>query len=109
MSVTVLRAVSGSAAPKAVSALITSVQPPSIFQPPSLLVAAVVLLLFASPSVPGASFTIVADPAMDDAIVAVPPASVVMFAGVGPSVSVDAVMLYPFVLSASELADSGAL
>jgi hypothetical protein len=81
------------ATPSAPSALIMSVPPPSIRQPPSLLVAVLVLLLLARMSVPRPSLVIVAEPAMAEAIVAVTPGSVVMLAGVVPRVSVEPVIV----------------
>jgi hypothetical protein len=85
------------------------IPPPSIRQPPSVVLAVFVFELFASTSVPGPSFVIVAEPAMVEEIVPVTPASVVIFAGVGPSVSVDPAIVYPFVLNVSDVADCGEL
>src|ERR1051326_965506 len=106
MSVTVLRAMSGRVAPRQVSALIASVPPPSMRQPPLFVSAVLRLLVFARMSVPGPSFHIVWLPAIVELIVAVTLVSTVKLEGAPDGVSVPETMEYPFVLKARLLAET---
>src|SRR4051794_24569133 len=78
-------------------------------QPPPVVSAVFVFELFARMSVPGPSLVIVAEPAIVEAMLAVTPASVVVLAGVGPSVRVEPATVYPVVLNKSDAADCGEL
>src|SRR5262249_51682380 len=81
ISLTVLRALSGSGAPRQVSALITRVPPPSMRHPPPLVSAVLRLFVLARTKVPGPSFHIVFDPEIVELIVAVTLESTTKFEG----------------------------
>src|SRR6266496_5608525 len=70
-SVTVLRAMSGSGAPKQPSALVRSVPPPSMRHPPAVVLAVLRLAVLAKTRVPAPSFHIVLVPARAELMVAV--------------------------------------
>src|SRR5947207_318256 len=93
MSVTVLRAESGRGALRQPSALMRRMPPPSMRQPPSALVAVLVLAVLARTSVPGPSFVSVELPANVEAMEALTPASTLKFAGDGATVSIEPVRL----------------
>src|SRR6266542_690102 len=88
MSVMLLRAVSGSAAPRLRSALRRRVPPPSIRHPPAELVAVLTLLELDRMSVPAPSFTIVFVPAIVELSVTATPESTLKLDGVPIIVSV---------------------
>jgi hypothetical protein len=80
MSVTVLRAASGSGAPRLSSALMCSVPPPSMRHPPATVLAVLMLARLSKMRVPAPSFTIVLVPAMVELMIEVTPASTVKVA-----------------------------
>src|SRR5438309_8294749 len=98
MSVTVLRAESGSGAPRQASLLMTSVPPPSMRHPPAVLVAVLMLLVLDKMSVPAPSFHSVLVPAMVEPIVAVTLESTVRLDGTPLMFSVPELTEQPVVL-----------
>src|SRR6185369_1265325 len=106
MSVMVLRAVSGSGAPRLPSPIIRSVPPPSMRHPPATVLAVLVLAGLDKMSVPGPSFHIVLVPAMIELMVAVTPESTVKLDGVPIMVSMPELMEYPDVLKTMLLAET---
>ena len=80
MSVTVLRALSGSGAPRLPSALMRRVPPPSMRHPPATVLAVLMLDGLDKMSVPAPSFTMVLVPAIVEVMVAVTLASTLKLA-----------------------------
>src|ERR1051325_6941894 len=106
MSVTVLRAESGSAAPRQVSALTTIVPPPSMRQPPELVSAVLRLLVLARISVPAPSFHSVLVPAMVEPMVAVTLESTMKLDGTPLMERMPELIEYPVVLNVRLLTDT---